>query len=107
MSTRKPTQVIQLTAAEHLTEYQNRATFHSTKKSLYDTYGEVTELGIWNSSTGLEPTKYLIYRSGDTVYVVNEFGTPTTFSAVESLSGERPGTILKAYNRLVQNGRIF
>ena len=107
MSSRVPTQVIQLTAAEHLTEYQNRATFHSTKKSLYDTYGEVTELGISNPSTGLDPTKYLIYRSGGTAYVVDEFGTPTTFSAVESLSGDLPGAILRAYNKMVQSGRIF
>jgi DNA-binding beta-propeller fold protein YncE len=107
MASKKPTQVIKLTATEHLTEYQNRATFHNTKKLLYDTHGEVTELGIWNPSTGLDPTKYLIYRSGSTVYVVDEFGTPTTFSALESLSGERSGTILRAYNKLIQSGRIF
>lgn len=107
MSSRVPTQVIQLTANEHLAIFQNRATYHSVRKSLYDTYGEVTELGISNRSTGLLPTKYLIYRSGGTVYVVDESGTPTTFSAVESLSGDRPGAILKAYNKLVQSGRIF
>ena len=107
MSSRVPTQVIQLTANEHLAIFQNRATYHSVRKSLYDTYGEVTELGISNRSTGLLPTKYLIYRSGGTVYVVDESGTPTTFSAVESLSGDRPGAILRAYNKMVQSGRIF
>ena len=107
MSSRVPTQVIQLTANEHLAIFQNRATYHSVRKSLYDTYGEVTELGISNRSTGLLPTKYLIYRSGGTAYVVDESGTPTTFSAVESLSGDSPGSILKAYNKLVQSGRIF
>lgn len=105
MSSKKPTQVIQLTANEHLTEYQNRATFHNLKKSLYDSNGEVTELGISNPSTGLAPTKYLIYRSGGTPYVVDEFGNQTTFSAVEALSGERLGTILKAYNKMIQKGR--
>jgi hypothetical protein len=104
---RIPTQVVQLTADEHLTEYQNRAAFHNLKKNLYDTYGEVTELGIRNSSTGLLPTKYLIYKSGGNTYVVDEFGNQTTFSALETLSGDRPGSILKAYNRLMSEGRDF
>ena len=105
MSSRVPTQVVQLTANEHLAIFQNRAAYHNVRKSLYDTYGEVTELGISNRSTGLLPTKYLIYRSGGTAYVVDEFGNPTTFSAVEALSGDIPGSILRGYNKMIQQGR--
>jgi hypothetical protein len=105
MSSRVPTQVVQLTANEHLAIFQNRAAYHSVRKSLYDTYGEVTELGISNRSTGLLPTKYLIYRSGGIAYVVDESGIPTTFAAVEALSGDVPGSILKAYNKMILTNR--
>jgi hypothetical protein len=37
--------------------------------------------------------------------VVDEFGTPTTFSAVEALSGDKPGSILRGYNKMIQQGR--
>lgn len=96
-----PTQVVQLTANEHLSILQNRAAFHNLRKSLYDTYGEVTELGAVNPSTGLPPSKYLVYSSGGIVYVVDEFGAPTSFSAIETSSGDSPGSILKAYNKMV------
>ena len=100
-----PTQVVQLTANTHLSIFQNRASFLTLRKSLYDTYGEVTELGVSNPASGLPPAKYLVYKSGGTVYVVDEFGNPTSFSALEASSGDRPGSMLKAYNKMIDRGR--
>ena len=101
-----PNQVIQLTAAANLTEYQKQADYHTVKKNLYDTYGAVTQLLAWNPSTGAQPTRYLIYGSGgNDTRILDELGNQTTFSAVEALSGDRPGTILKAYKKLIIEGR--
>ena len=100
------TYAVQLTSADNLTEYQVHKDYHALRKTLHDTYGEVTQLSIWNVPTGSNPTRYLIYNNGGNPYVVDEAGNPTTFSALETISGDRPGAILQAYNKLISSGRI-
>ena len=93
--------VVQLTKDDHLAEYQSQSTYHSLRKNLYDSYGEVTQISVWNVPNGTVPVRYLIYNNGGTLYVVDEAGNQTTFSALEAIGGDRPGSILKAYNILI------